>query len=114
VTIAFVAGLAFRANTLRELYIPGLVPAAGRAVTGGAALDVAGNEGGAAFVLVDPNVIRGGDACIFGVPAPIGVSASRPIAPIATAAPTPIAASADLGLEVFNRCPDTMASTPSM
>jgi hypothetical protein len=95
----------------RGLYIPGLVPGAGSALTGGAALGITGNEGGGAIVLVVANVIRGGDVCAICMTESLDLSVSRPTAPIATAPPTPIAASADLYRAVFNRCEGTMSLT---
>jgi hypothetical protein len=86
-------------------YMPGLVPGAGSALTLGAALRVAGDDGGGAFVCVAPKVIRGGATCAVGtLIAASGRSTSRPTAPIAMSAPMPIAASADLYAAMFSRC----------
>lgn len=89
----------------------GLVPGAGRDVTLGLALGVAGDDGGGPCVLVVPKVIWGGDACAVGTPISLGFAAGRPIATIAIAAPTPIAASADLYETVSCRCRDLMSFT---
>ena len=48
-----------RSNLNLVYHMPGLVPAAGRAVTGGVACGVAGIGDGGAIVLVAPKVISG-------------------------------------------------------
>ena len=65
------------------------MPGAGIAITHGAALGVAGDDGGEASVWVTPKVIRGGGPCAADSGAPLGLSASGVTAAIATTATMP-------------------------
>jgi hypothetical protein len=95
-----------------DIHIPGLVPAAGRAVTAGLACGVGGSEGEADCVFVGPNVISGGSSCaVETLIAPEGWSTIKPTAAIAQSALTPIVASTGLHRTRFNRwCCATNAS----
>jgi len=80
-----------------------MVPGAGSARTGGVALAVIGEVGGASFVLVTPNVIRGGAACVVDTLGWVACWVTRPMRPMATTAPIPIAAKVDLYRAMFAR-----------
>ncbi|MGY4652596.1 hypothetical protein ACVWWN_006392 [Mycobacterium sp. URHB0021] len=81
-----------------------MVPGAGSALTGGLALGVAGLDRGADGVFVFPRLISCGACAIGLLGAPGDCWANTPSDPTVTAAPTPIAISADFIETTFRRC----------
>jgi hypothetical protein len=89
--------------------MPGRVPGAGRALTGGLALGVAGLVGAADFVVVLPKVaVRAAGSAICMLVSSCGCSVSMPIAPITTSALTPNTASTDLVEPTVDRRQDVI------